>query len=275
MGINSLCVGTLQPWRLALGASDPFARIFDLRFLSHSSSALSWFSSSPAASPFTPPSLKASLHLIPSTLASSKNITGVAFNDRADELLVSYSGDSVHLFNVGNLQGLWEEHQPREENSHRVFRGHTNIMTVKEVNFFGPWVVSGSDDGNIFCWDKQSGELVYLLKGDSHAANCLQGHPLGYPMLVTSGIDNDVKVWEPIGTEENIAKVRQRIERLEEDNSDSLMPFASVIWNMLDGGFSEGSDAPFDDDLFSSSEDEEENEDEDEGEGEEYDEDEE
>jgi WD40 repeat protein len=35
--------------------------------------------------------------------------------------------------------------------------GHCNVRTVKEVNFYGPrneYVISGSDDGNIFIWHK-------------------------------------------------------------------------------------------------------------------------
>ncbi|CAN0384677.1 unnamed protein product, partial [Hapterophycus canaliculatus] len=37
------------------------------------------------------------------------------------------------------------------------FTGHRNVLTVKQVNFYGPrseFVVSGSDCGHIFLWDK-------------------------------------------------------------------------------------------------------------------------
>lgn len=49
------------------------------------------------------------------------------------------------------------------------FEGHRNSRTVKEVNFFGQraeFVVSGSDDGNIFFWSTETGEIVQILKGD-------------------------------------------------------------------------------------------------------------
>ena len=39
-------------------------------------------------------------------------------------------------------------------------QGHRNSATVKGVNFYGPesqFVISGSDCGNIFLWDKQVG----------------------------------------------------------------------------------------------------------------------
>ena len=41
---------------------------------------------------------------------------------------------------------------------------------VKGVNFFGPqseFIVSGSDCGHIFIWDKQTEEVVQFLEGDS------------------------------------------------------------------------------------------------------------
>lgn len=35
--------------------------------------------------------------------------------------------------------------------------------------------VTGSDDGHIFMWEKQTGKLVQLLKGDAAIVNCVQG----------------------------------------------------------------------------------------------------
>jgi hypothetical protein len=49
------------------------------------------------------------------------------------------------------------------------YTGHRNETTVKDVNFaFGndSFVVSGSDDGNWFMWDKESEDLVGIFKGD-------------------------------------------------------------------------------------------------------------
>jgi WD40 repeat protein len=55
--------------------------------------------------------------------------------------------------------------------------GHCNVRTVKEVNFYGPsneYVISGSDDGNIFIWHKDEAKIVNILKGDKHVVNCIQ-----------------------------------------------------------------------------------------------------
>ncbi|KAF9884439.1 hypothetical protein FE257_001770 [Aspergillus nanangensis] len=79
----------------------------------------------------------------------------------------------------------------------RMYRGHCNIKTVKDVNYFGlddEYVVSGSDDGNIFVWERKSGKLVNILEGDSDVVNVVQGHPYE-PTIACSGIDNTIKVF--------------------------------------------------------------------------------
>lgn len=57
----------------------------------------------------------------------------------------------------------------------RLFSGHANEETVKDVNFAfaGSTVVSGSDDGNWFAWDKESGELKGIYQGDESGAHTL------------------------------------------------------------------------------------------------------
>lgn len=89
---------------------------------------------------------------------------------------------------------------------------------IKEVSFYGnQYVMSGSDCGHIFVWDRFTGEIVMLLQGDQHVVNCIQPHPI-YPILATSGIDYDVKIWSPNGEESDfnldlVKEVRQFVFR--------------------------------------------------------------
>ena len=60
----------------------------------------------------------------------------------------------------------------------RQYRGHCNVKTVKDCNFFGlddEYVVSGSDSGHLFIWDKKTTELVNILEGDGEVVNVVQG----------------------------------------------------------------------------------------------------
>lgn len=69
---------------------------------------------------------------------------------------------------------------------------------IKEATFWGSnYVMSGSDCGHVFVWDRHTAELQMLLQADQHVVNCLQPHPT-FPILATSGIDHDVKLWAPV-----------------------------------------------------------------------------
>ncbi|RMD39766.1 hypothetical protein DV735_g5362, partial [Chaetothyriales sp. CBS 134920] len=80
--------------------------------------------------------------------------------------------------------------------------GHCNTRTVKDVNYYGlndEYVVSGSDDGMFFIWDRKSGKIVNILEGDGEVVNVIQGHP-SEPMIACSGIDSTIKIFGPGGS---------------------------------------------------------------------------
>ncbi|KAL3461049.1 WD40 repeat-like protein [Aspergillus heterothallicus] len=81
----------------------------------------------------------------------------------------------------------------------RIYRGHCNVKTVKDCNFFGlndEYVVSGSDSGHLFIWERDTCKLVNILKGDDEVVNVVQGHPYE-PIIAASGIDDTIKIFSP------------------------------------------------------------------------------
>ncbi|XP_044594163.1 DDB1- and CUL4-associated factor 6-like isoform X1 [Cotesia glomerata] len=93
----------------------------------------------------------------------------------------------------------------KEFHVRQKYMGHRNASffrtMIKEANFWGnDFVMSGSDCGHVFIWDRETAKLCMLLEADQHVVNCLQPHPY-LPMLATSGIDYDVKLWTPVGEE--------------------------------------------------------------------------
>ncbi|XP_048348962.1 DDB1- and CUL4-associated factor 6 isoform X3 [Sphaerodactylus townsendi] len=112
---------------------------------------------------------------------------------------------------VARIQELFRKRKERKEmeeletlNIRRplikmVYKGHRNSRTmIKEANFWGSnFVMSGSDCGHIFIWDRHTAEHLMLLEADNHVVNCLQPHPFD-PILASSGIDYDIKIWSPL-----------------------------------------------------------------------------
>jgi nuclear receptor interaction protein len=137
-------------------------------------------------------------------------------------------------------RSAFERRQMREKvastiscSSHtRIYRGHCNVKTVKDVNFFGlddEYVVSGSDDGNLFIWDRKTSQLVNILEGDGEVVNVAQGHPYE-TMLAVSGIDHTIKIFSPDARAREAARLGRGIE------AHDASGFSSLAWPPRYGG---------------------------------------
>lgn len=88
-------------------------------------------------------------------------------------------------------------------NTHvKSYYGHCNVESIKNVNFYGQndeYVMSGSDDGRFFIWDKLNASILAIIHGDSEAVNVIEGHPR-CPTLAVSGIDSTVKIFNTENT---------------------------------------------------------------------------
>ncbi|ALC49923.1 hypothetical protein Dbus_chrXg1779, partial [Drosophila busckii] len=82
-----------------------------------------------------------------------------------------------------------------------IFKGHRNSRTmVKGACFWGDdFVMSGSDCGHIFVWERKTGKVIKTLLADQRVVNRVQPHPT-LPYMISSGIDYNVKLWAPIGS---------------------------------------------------------------------------
>lgn len=146
----------------------------------------------------------------------------------------------------------------------RFYKGHCNIETTKDVNFYGlrdEYVMSGSDCGNLFIWDKTTGQIVQVLAGDGEVVNVLQGwsHAFPYfrfpvwnekerrpltsaiahpyePMIAVSGIDSTIKIFSPDARNRRDAALANGVE--EADHST----FSSILGHSRDRDGNNGDD---------------------------------
>lgn len=115
------------------------------------------------------------------------------------------------------------------------FVGHLNTKTdIKEANYFGDanYIVAGSDDGNFFIWERDSGMISAIYQADELIVNCVQPHPYEC-LLATSGIDHEVRLWSPQPFEKVPVKhrldvvdgtVNENQNRMQSDPFDTLAP---------------------------------------------------
>ncbi|XP_010431782.1 PREDICTED: DDB1- and CUL4-associated factor 8-like [Camelina sativa] len=194
--LHAIAVDPRNPGLFAVAGMDEYARVYDIR----SYRSEGWYNFTQPVDHFCPDHLIGSDHV---------GITGLAFSDQS-ELLASYSDEFIYLFTPD--MGLGPAPYPSSTKTQerrttptppQVYKEHTNRETVKGVNFFGPkceYVVSGSDCGRIFIWRKKDGECGQILQADKHVVNCVESHP-HMPLMCSSGIETDIKIWTPGGTE--------------------------------------------------------------------------
>ncbi|XP_018422515.1 PREDICTED: DDB1- and CUL4-associated factor 6 isoform X2 [Nanorana parkeri] len=127
----------------------------------------------------------------------------------------------------------------RQPSSKIVFKGHRNSRTmIKESCFWGKnFVISGSDCGHIFIWDRHTAEHLMLLEADNHVVNCVQPHPYD-PILASSGIDYNVKVWSPLEEDKSFnwalaEEIMSRNELMLEETRNTITVPASFMLRML------------------------------------------
>uniref|UniRef100_A0AAQ6IIF8 DDB1 and CUL4 associated factor 8 n=1 Tax=Anabas testudineus TaxID=64144 RepID=A0AAQ6IIF8_ANATE len=176
VGLYTIYVNPAKTHHFAVGGRDQYVRIYDQRKINENDN-------NGVLKKFCPS------HLVSSE--SKTNITCLVYSHDGTELLASYNDEDIYLFDSNHSDGA---------DYRRRYKGHRNNATVKGVNFYGPcseFVVSGSDCGHIYLWDKYSARVVQFMEGDrGGVVNCLEPHP-HLPGMATSGLDHDIKLWAP------------------------------------------------------------------------------
>lgn len=214
-GIN---INPNNPLEFAVAGRDPWARIYDVRKINADCEGF--------LKKFSPDQLQEKDSVF------AANVTCLMYNYNGSELLVSYNDDDIYLFDTTQSSACSPIHK---------YSGHRNSDTVKGVNFFGPcseYIVSGSDCGHIFIWDKKTEQVVTFLKGDDvGVVNVLEPHP-DCCVLATSGLDHDIKIWQPLGKPfVNTEELKKQIKRNEhdriEDRNRDPDPFDNQLIYMM------------------------------------------
>lgn len=174
VALYTIFVNPSNSYEFAIGGRDHKIRIYDKRKIVENDGTLKTFCPH---------------HLLFSEIRA--NVTCLVYNYNGSEILATYNDEDIYSFDTS--------HSTEADYVHK-YQGHRNNATVKGVNYFGSkseYVVSGSDCGNIYVWERESEHVINYMAGDEGGVvNCLEPHP-HLPVLATSGLDDDVKIWVP------------------------------------------------------------------------------
>ncbi|KAH3674846.1 hypothetical protein WICMUC_003049 [Wickerhamomyces mucosus] len=133
-------------------------------------------------------------------LSSRHKIKTLRIGERITSVSVSQKNPNLVLINVSpNEVQLWDWNQSILLNK---YIGHNQVKYIIRSCFGHDenLVLSGSEDGRIFLWNKEFGALIGTFKAHDGNTNCVTWNPIksnNKEMFVTCGDDGLVKVWGP------------------------------------------------------------------------------
>ena len=125
----------------------------------------------------------------PERRSETMTISGVAYDSIGSALLASYHGGDIVEFETPSMS------TNRVDEVARRYRGHRNAQTIKHV-MYGPedlHVVSGSDDGHAFFFNRVSTDIECIVPGDETICNAIAIDPSTWSVC-TAGLDSSIKV---------------------------------------------------------------------------------
>ncbi|KAA8544800.1 hypothetical protein F0562_019609 [Nyssa sinensis] len=120
-------------------------------------------------------------------IEEDQTITSFLLSGDDKFLLVSLLNQEIHLWNIEDDIKLIAK-----------YKGHKRSRFVVRCCFGGleqAFVASGSEDSQVYIWQRSSGELIEALSGHSGAVNCVSWNPANPHMLASASDDRTIRIW--------------------------------------------------------------------------------
>ncbi|KAF9265565.1 WD40 repeat-like protein [Marasmius fiardii PR-910] len=125
---------------------------------------------------------------VESSIRLDGELTSVKVSQHSNYALINHAPDEIHL---------WDLHEQRLA---RKFTGQKQGRHVIRSCFGGTdgnFVVSGSEDGNVYVWHRDTGTLLEVLSGHGEGSvNSVAWNPKNPGMFASCSDDRTVRIWE-------------------------------------------------------------------------------
>ncbi|XP_020678719.1 WD repeat-containing protein WDS homolog isoform X1 [Dendrobium catenatum] len=115
------------------------------------------------------------------------SITSLSLSRDGKFLIVNLNSEEIHLWNVIDVSTIPD-----------TFRGHKQKMYVIRSCFGGSnclFIASGSEDSQIYIWQRHSSVPIQVLSGHSMTVNCVSWNPMRPHMLASASDDRTIRIW--------------------------------------------------------------------------------
>eukprot|EP00249_Psilotum_nudum_P020319 c27652_g2_i2 orf=717-2492(-) len=116
-----------------------------------------------------------------------KSITSLSVSKDGRFLLVNLVNQEIHLWDIALSPKLLFK-----------YKGHRQARYVIRSCFGGTdhaFIVSGSEDSQVYIWHRGNGELLEVLPGHSGTVNCVSWNPVNPHMFASASDDHTIRIW--------------------------------------------------------------------------------
>jgi WD40 repeat protein len=128
-------------------------------------------------------------------LRTYQEISTVTMMDSITSLCLSRDGRYA-LISLANQEiQIWDFNRKRQL---QKFQGHIQTKYVLRSCFGGAdqnFVMSGSEDGNIYIWHRKTNALFLTLPGHQKTVNAVSWSPNPDPMFASASDDGTIRIW--------------------------------------------------------------------------------
>ncbi|KAI5075350.1 hypothetical protein GOP47_0009924 [Adiantum capillus-veneris] len=116
-----------------------------------------------------------------------QSITSLSVSKDGRYLLVNLVSQEIHLWDMMDSAKLLFK-----------YSGHRQTRYVIRSCFGGfnqAFVVSGSEDSQVYIWHRGNGEILEVLPGHSGTVNCVSWNPVNPYMFASASDDHTIRIW--------------------------------------------------------------------------------
>ncbi|CAM6099990.1 unnamed protein product [Calypogeia fissa] len=122
-------------------------------------------------------------------IEEEKSITSLSVSRDGRYLLVNLVSQEIHLWDI-----------TEDDNTSKPFKykGHRQGRYVIRSCFGGSdqaFILSGSEDSQVYLWHRGNGELLEVLPGHSGTVNCVSWNPVNPYMFASASDDHTIRIW--------------------------------------------------------------------------------
>ncbi|KAG6865928.1 hypothetical protein C0991_010429 [Blastosporella zonata] len=126
--------------------------------------------------------------LVESSIRLDGELTSVKISQDSRYALINHAPDEIHL---------WDLEAGRLARKYTGQRQGRYVIRSCFGGYDGNFVVSGSEDGNVYIWHRDTGVLLETLSGHGEGSvNSVAWNPINYRMFASCSDDHTIRIWE-------------------------------------------------------------------------------